>query len=262
VTVGWQNLLSTPRPGEHIAQLYTDRQFLARGVGRWVSDGLHQGDAVLVIATPLHWRAIERELDRHHVRVGPFERRGQLVVRDAEETLATFMVDGRPDRDRFRTVIGGVIDGARAAGHDTTRAFGEMVDILRHTDVVATFQLEALWNELIAERGIALLCGYSVDPFDPRVYRGLLQRVTGSHSHLIPVEDEARFERAVERAYEEVFGGGEDASELRHAFLRHYARPSAMPDAEAAVLALSEFVPDTVDALLESARQHYAERES
>ena len=254
----WQSVLSSPAPGGHIAQLYSDRRFLARGVGRWVGDGLRSGEGVAVIATPAHWNAAVREMDRHHVRVATYERRGQLIVRDAAETLAAFMVDGTPDRAKFRETIDTVLGDLQGAGFRTVRAFGEMVDILRRTDVVATFRLEALWNELLVERGIALLCGYSLDTFDRKIYRGLLQQVSGSHSHLIPVEDYARFDRAVERAYEDVFGGGEDATSLRHAFLQHYARPSAMPDAEAAILALREFVPDTADAVIERARRHYA----
>jgi hypothetical protein len=253
----WQDLLATPAAGQHIAQLYTQREFLARAVGRWVGDGLRQGEAVVVIATPLHWRATLRELDARHLRVESFQRRGQLVVQDAEETLGTFMVNDIPDRVRFRDVIGRMIDDAHANGFRTVRGFGEMVDILRRTNLTATFRLEGLWNELLIERGIALLCGYSLDTFDPKIYRGLLQQVSGSHSDLIPVEDYARLELAVDRAYEEVFGGGTDAGDLRRAFLQHYARPAAMPDAEAALMAVREFVPSTSDALLESVRRYY-----
>jgi hypothetical protein len=81
--------------------------------------------------------------------------------------------------------------------------------------------------------------------------------VSGSHSHLIPIEDYSRLERAVASAYDEVFGGGRDARDLRHALLQHYPRPAAMPDAEAAILAVREFAPGTADAVLASARRHY-----
>ena len=91
-----------------------------------------------------------------------------------------------PDRDRFREVIGGVIDDAPASGFRKVRGFGEMVDILRRTNLTATFRLEELWNELLVERGIALLCGYSLDAFDPKIYRGLFQHVSGSHSTSFP----------------------------------------------------------------------------
>ena len=254
---GWHDVLAGPVPGQHIAQLYTRRDFLARAIARWVADGLRRGEAVMVIATPLHWRATLRELDACPLRVEPFERRGQLVVRDAEEMLATFMVHGMPDRVRFRDVIGGAIDDAQANGFGRIRGFGEMVDLLRRTNLKATLELEALWNEILVERGIALLCGYSFDAFDAKLYCGVLQQVSGVHSHLIPVEDYARLDEAVDRAYEEVFGGGAGARDLRRAFLQHYVRPAAMPDAEAALMAARELVPDTTDALLARVRQHY-----
>jgi hypothetical protein len=253
----WQGLLRAPVPGQHIAQLYTEQQFLARAVGQFVGDGLRQGDAVIVIATPLHWRVILRRLEAEDLDVLRCRRRGQLVIRDAEDTLAEFMADGMPDRERFRAVIGGAIDATRDAGFVRTRGFGEMVDILRRTDVTATLRLEELWNELLVERGIALLCGYSLDPFDPRNYHGLLQRVSGAHSDLIPVDDYSKLEEAVERAYGDVFGGGDDTEALRRAFVRHYVKPAAMPEAAAAILALREFIPARADAVLESARKYY-----
>ena len=132
-----------------------------------------------------------------------------------------------------------------------------MVNVLRRTSLLATFQLEALWTELVRAHGIALLCGYSIDTFDPRAYEGLLQRVSAAHSHLIPVDDYARLDRAVESAYAEVFGAGQDAGFLRRTFVAHYPRPAKMPDAEAAILAATEFVPAATRSLLERVRHHY-----
>lgn len=252
------DLLTTPVAGQHIAQLYTQREFLGRAVGTFIGDGLRHGDVAMVISTPLPWRASLERLEAQGINAQDFQDRGQLHVLDAHETLAECMVDGKPDRERFRATIEGVIDATTAAGFTRVRVFGEMVDILRRTDVAATIRLENLWNELLRERDVALLCGYSLDAFDPRIYRGLLQQVSGTHSDLIPVDDYARLERAVDRAYVDVFGGGEDARALQHAFLTHYRRPAAMPEAEAAILALREFIPDTADALLERVRRHYA----
>ena len=104
---------------------------------------------------------------------------------------------------------------------------------------------------------IALLCGYGIDAFDPQAYQGLLQRVSAVHSHLVPVEDSASLDHAVECAYRDVFGAGQDAGLLRRLFLAHYPRPSAMPDAQAAILAAHEFVPEAAAALLDRIRHHY-----
>jgi hypothetical protein len=227
-------------------------------VARFVGDGLRRGDGVIVIATPLHWRAAARKLYRDAVPIDEAESVGRLVVSDAEQVLSTFMRDGLPDRERFREAIGGLIAPVRATGASRVRAFGEMVDLLRHRNLAAMTRLEQLWNELLDEHGIALLCGYSLDVFDAGNYRGLVQDVGALHSHLIPVDDYARFDRAVAHAYQEVFGGGEDADDLRRTLLAYYERPAAMPDAEAAVLALRDLAPGTVDAVLRSARRHYA----
>ena len=176
---------------------------------------------------------------------------------DATQTLAELLVDGVPERARFQAVVGRAVESCMAAGYPRLRAFGEMVDILRRASVAAALQLEELWTELVSARRIALLCGYSIDPFEPEVCRGLLQRVSAAHSHLVPVEDYARLDRAVESAYLEVFGVGRDSGYLRRAFIANYPRPAAMPDAQAAILAAQEFVPQAAGALLDRVRHHY-----
>ncbi len=71
------------------------------------------------------------------------------------------------------------------------------------------------------------------------------------------MKDYVRLELAVESAYADVFGSACDGDSLRQVFLADYSRPSAMPDAQAAILAAREFVPTTIGALVERARQHY-----
>jgi hypothetical protein len=256
--VTWESFLRVPGPGQHVAQCYTDPAFLVRAVSKYAGEGLRRGDAVLLVATPAHALAITRRLRTDGHPVTDCTRRGQLVLLDAEETLGRFLVDGEPDRARFRAVIGGAVAACKAAGRGRVRAFGEMVDLLRRTSLAAALRLETLWNELLDAEGIALVCGYSIDTFAPGVYGGLLQRVLSAHSHLVPVEDYARLDRAVDQAYVEVFGSRQDATTLRRAFLAHYPRTAAMPEAQAAILAARDFVPAlAADTLLERVRHHY-----
>jgi hypothetical protein len=254
----WESLLGEPGRERHVAQLYTDPGYLIRALSEYAGQGLRRGEAVVVVATPAHARAVTFRLEADGLRAADRARRGQLLLVDAEETLARLLVDGRPDRDRFRSVIGGAVTAAKLAGGGRVRAFGEMVDLLRRTSLDATLELEALWTELLEAEEVALVCGYSIDAFDPASYDGLLQRVMAAHSYLVPAEDCARLDRAVARAYVEVFGTEEDAATLRRQFLAHYARPAAVPDAQAAILAAREFVPAVAaDALVERARRHY-----
>jgi MEDS: MEthanogen/methylotroph, DcmR Sensory domain len=253
----WQSVLAAPAPRQHIAQLYTEPGFLARAVGDFVAGGFRAGDAVIILAIPSSWQAIGRRLADQRFDLAALQRRGQLTVLDAASCLARLLVDGMPDPERFRSVIGGAVEAAGRAGYRRIRVFGELVDLLRRTDLAAIIRLEELWNDLLAVHGISLLCGYSADAFEPRVYHGFLPRVCAVHSDLIPVEDYARLEQAVERAYVDVFGPAGDAGALRRVFLTDYRRPSAMPDAQAALLAAREFVPTTIAALLRQAREHY-----
>ena len=54
----------TIEPPEHLVQFYeADPAAWAKSVGRFLADGLKQGEAVLVIATPEHKKAIVRQLN-------------------------------------------------------------------------------------------------------------------------------------------------------------------------------------------------------
>lgn len=253
----WKTVLGAPAEGQHVAQLYTRADFLVRAVTCFVGAGLRQGEAVLLVMRATHRPAVVRCLEHAGLGLEDLSRRGQVTLLDAAQTLGELLVDGRPERARFQAVIGGAVEAGLAAGYPRLRAFGEMVDILRSASLTAALQLEELWNELLTARRISLLCGYSIDAFDPEAYGGLLQRVSAAHSHLVPVEDYARFDEAVDSAYTEIFGVARDARFFRRTFIDHYQRPAAMPDAQAAILAAREFVPEAVVALLDRARHHY-----
>jgi len=256
-SVPWNDVLAAPAPGQHIAHFYSEPDFPERTVADFVGEGLRRGEAIIVIATPPHWQGVARRLGEQRFDLDELERRGQLAVLDAASCLARLLVNGVPDREQFRAVIGGTVATAERAGYSSIRAFGEMVDLLRHTDLNATIRLEDLWTEFLAVHPVALLCGYSADVFEPDVYRSLFERVSAAHTHLIPVEDHARLDQAVERAYTDVFGTEGDADSLRRVFLAEYGRATVMPDGEAAILAARAFVPMTTATLLERARHHY-----
>jgi len=196
----WQEVLAGATPGQHIAQLYTDPGFLARAVAEFAGEGLRHGDGLLIIAIPAHRVAIADRLGRQGFDIEELERRGQVAVLDAADCLARLVLDGLPDPERLRVVVGHAFEAIVGAGYRPVRAFGEMVDILRRTDLGAALRLEELWNAFLATHELSLLCGYSVDSFDPRSYRGVVQGVCAMHSDLIPVEDYAALARAVERA--------------------------------------------------------------
>jgi hypothetical protein len=256
-TTPWEAALNRSEPCDHLVQLYTDESFLAIAVGRFLTSGLTNGEAAVIIATPAHIAAFTDRLLTAGIDVEAAVQRAQLTVLDAEASLTAFMRDGMPDRDPFRALIVPVVDRARGAGYPRLRLFGEMVNLLWDHNLEATLQLEELWNEVVADQQVALLCAYRIDNFDRRAHRGVLHRISRCHSHLIPVDDYDRLDRAVDRAYADVFGPAGEAAALRELLLSRQAPGPEMPAAEAALLAIRQLSDRTADAVLDRARRYY-----
>jgi MEDS: MEthanogen/methylotroph, DcmR Sensory domain len=181
----WDRLLRSPFPCDHIIQLYTDDTVLVRALARFIGAGLEQGEAAVAVATAEHIAALTARLAAIGCDVATPAGHGAFVALDAERTLARFMVDGMPDRAAFRSVIVPVLDRLRDSGYHKIRLFGEMVnDLWEQSNTTATVRLEELWNELLDEYRVCLLCAYHIDPIDAdHLRRGLLHQITRCHSH-------------------------------------------------------------------------------
>jgi hypothetical protein len=250
----WERMLDAPGACDHLVQLYTDDRFLARAVGHFVATGLAAGDAAVIVATPGHVALFTDRLPGATAALA----RGQLVVLDAEDCLKTFMVDGMPHRQAFVDTVTSVLRRVRAAGFSKIRLYGEMVNVLWERDALpAAIRLEELWNDLLAVEHVPLLCAYRIDNFDRHAHREVLGPIGQTHSHMIPLEDDERFERAVARAYTDVFGKEGDAEALRALLVKTFGPASVMPRAQAALLALRGLNGHTADAVLERARRYY-----
>jgi len=252
----WHPLLRAPQPFDHIVQLYTDDGFLIRAVTEFIGAGLIGGEAAVMVATPAHVRAFEEHLGLT-VDLAAARAANQLIVLDAEAALARLVVDGRPDPEVFVRFINPLLDRAQAGGNGRVRVFGEMVNLLCDRNPEATAELEGLWNEVLAERGVSLLCAYRLDNFDRQLHRGLLHQISRSHSHVVPVEHYQRLESAVDRAYRDVFGAEEDTASLRDLLVAGVPSTPVMPSAQAALVALRGLRTDIADAVLERARHYY-----
>jgi len=138
----------------------------------------------IVIATPEHCDAIKQSLAAHYFDVPRLEAANDLIIVDAADTLARFMVDGMPDAVRFRDSMIPMMELAcRGRTECVIRAYGEMVDLLwQDNQTAAAIRLEMLWNQLAQTHAFALLCGYSMGHF----YKGVGQhQVRQQHTHLV-----------------------------------------------------------------------------
>ena len=96
-----------------------------------------------------------------------------------------------------------------------------------------------------------------MDNFDGEVHAHMLPRLGTNHSHLIPVEDYARLERAVADALQETVGANE-ARVLERRLLCDYPQSFVMPRAQALLLALRHVLPALADPVLQRSRSLYA----
>ena len=177
--------------GQHHVQFYDSEDFLYDVVAGYLGEGLDAGQPLVVIATEAHREAFARSLEQDGFPVAEARRDGRLTLLDARETLATFMVDGMPDWERFRTSVGGVLEACAARGGQAPiRAYGEMVDLLsREGNPQAALRLEEYWNELGKVQPFVLFCAYAMEGFASDEQRRQFERVCQAHSHVAPTED-------------------------------------------------------------------------
>jgi MEDS: MEthanogen/methylotroph, DcmR Sensory domain len=256
----WARFIERAPAAEHAVQVYDDVSELARSVAAYLAAGFHAGDPALAITTPDHWDAVARELDSRGWDPGALERKGLLTRADAERLLDALMAGELPSPERFREVVGGLVDETceRFPGR-TIRAFGEMVDVLwRRGQEGAAIALEELWNELAETRSFALLCGYHLDVFQLDVQRDALPEVMRMHSHTRTVEEPSRLAAAVDQALAEVVGPFR-AARIYLEVAEHVPHGS-LSRGQAVLSWLSSGEVRLAHEILQRARMHYARR--
>ncbi len=147
---------------DHAVLFHTSEKELADRVSEHLYDGGEPGTCI-VIATPQHRRLITERLGQAGIDVPAEWAKGAFVALDAEETMASFMVEGWPDPAAFWQTLSPVIKRALTRS-GPVRLYGEMVALLwddgRRS---AAVDLEALWNELGRQYSFSLLCAYPAD---------------------------------------------------------------------------------------------------
>jgi hypothetical protein len=254
----WGGLLVNAGPRDHIVQLYQDQSFLNRAVCRFAASAIANGEGVILVPTAAHWEAFCPRLEAEGVDLEATQAAGQLTVVDADELLPQFMRDAMPDAPVFLGLAADAIDRARGGGrYPRVRWWGEMVNVLwERGDVAASMDLEDQFDRLAHEHEIAIFCSFVMDNFNGEVHSRMLPRLGQNHSHLIPVEDYARLERAVAAALRETVGADE-ARVLEEQLLSRYSAPFEMPRSQALLLALRDTLPLMADSVLQRSRKLY-----
>ena len=255
----WDRLLAAAGPRDHVVQLYQDQEFLNRAVCRFAAAALQNGEGIILVPTVQHWSAFRPRLVGEGIDVEAAQKNGQLTIVDADQTLPRFMHNAMPDSPVFLGLAADVIARARNGGRfPKVRWWGEMVNILwERGDVAASMALEDLFDQLAHKHDIAIFCSFQMDNFNGEIHTRMLPRLGENHSHLIPVEDYARLERAVADALRDTVGPDE-AQVLESELLSRYPAAYNMPRSQALLLALRQVLPTVSDSVLQRCGKLYA----
>jgi len=174
----------------HACQFFDSDESRAETAATFLAEGLRGGEHVIVIARPLHWAAITQYLEAAGVPVEREIRHGRLIVKDAMDMLRRLSPSGVPAEAAFEATVGVAVRGLAELG--PLRAYGEMVDILaQRGELRETVHLEELWNELGAEVGFSLLCGYAAAHFVSPAAHQALRDICAGHSMVHRHEQDA-----------------------------------------------------------------------
>jgi MEDS: MEthanogen/methylotroph, DcmR Sensory domain len=173
-------------PCEHLLQLYDDDDVFLDTLESYVCNGLHAGEAVVIISTTRHAKDLSARLRLRGIDMDAERRSRNLILLNAEETLHSFVDDGGwPNDDKFYEVIKRILRRARGEDNRRVRAFGEMVAVLwSRGQNAATVRLEHLWHKLCQEEEFQLFCAYPKAGFTDYALKSL-QDICSAHSRLI-----------------------------------------------------------------------------
>ena len=165
-----------------------------------VASGLRAGNSVVLVTTKEHRLDLVSRLSDTGVKLATAAREGRLTLLDADDTLAGFMRDGRPDQLLFRQSVGAVLHSSRnGKGSRALTVFGEMVAVLwQRGEKDAALELEELWNDAISERAFHLHCAYPRRYFSGDVDGDArLQQICSAHTHCYPLVSQSTADKVL-----------------------------------------------------------------
>lgn len=171
-------------PFNHVLQVYEGDEVFMNSLEGFVISGFENDNSVIVIATDIHMRNLERKLIAKGYDLTHLIDTYQYIPLNAEETLSKFMRTGWPDEKLFIEVITDLITHAKAQGREV-RAFGEMVALLWAQGYSgATVQLEHLWNKVCKKESLCLFCAYPKSGFTSDADESL-SHICSAHSKML-----------------------------------------------------------------------------
>jgi hypothetical protein len=181
-------VLTNPISGNYIVKVCRDEAVKTNSVAQYVTEGLINGEAVVIIARPFLRNAIIDFLVTQDFDVQSSKDQGKIKFLDAEFLLSSLWIDDGIDAEAFEKFVSDPLIAMKHK-YGKIRIFGEMVNLLWHKGAYdEAMQLEDRWNDLYDKIDFSLLCTYSLNHLDPSTYDEALEKICRCHTHHIPPE--------------------------------------------------------------------------
>jgi hypothetical protein len=178
-------------PAAHLVHFYATPEGLAQSLVGFFAEPLRRGESVVVVARHEHRRALDAALKAAGVDLAAELRSGRYLSLDVEETLASFLDDGRPTQELFDLRAKPlVVDAKRRTGQ--VHMYGEMISTLvGRGDIVAAMQLEDMWGAFLRHTPFPLVCGYPREVLEGDL-AGVVDGVASVHDAFVTARATAR----------------------------------------------------------------------
>lgn len=174
----------------HELQIYPNDASLLEGFAKFIAGGLSAGNAVVLLATETHRRALFQKLQMQGFDLDAIVRSGSYISIDVYETVSSFMPDDQPDPARLENMVRRLIEKASKAPTGATRsvtACGEWAPLLwTQGKLDAALRVEELWDEVSHKYGLNSLCGYLSRTLQGEKGHQIFQKISSVHSTPIP----------------------------------------------------------------------------
>jgi DNA-binding NarL/FixJ family response regulator len=179
---------NNPSEGQslHDLQIYSHDEYLLEGFTGFITSGLSAGSAVVVLATEAHRHGLIQKLQTQGFDLDAIIKCRSYISIDAQEALASFMVDDQPDPNQLENRVSNLVKTASKAPNGATRrvrACGECASLLQtQGKSEAALRVEELWDLASHQYGLRTLCGYVSGNLQGQEDQRIFQKICSLHS--------------------------------------------------------------------------------
>jgi hypothetical protein len=151
----------------HLVSFYQQPHYPVDIICDYLEEGLTAGESVVAVATPQHAESISTELRVRGLHVDEMTSNGRFSCADIAPTLAYLLDKKISRRDKDAVMIHWVEETLARSPSRRCRFLGGLVSLLVAQGAYSVaFELEDIWNQILADYPAMLYCVYEQTPFE------------------------------------------------------------------------------------------------